>query len=64
MYAFSGGEGVTTRVILSENQKSELSKVKKKRKISDQKLIEEIVEHPELYFDESTTDFDVFIVNV
>lgn len=60
IYSFSGGEGVTTRVILSENQKSELSNVKKKRKISDQKLIEEIVEHPELYFDESTTDFDVF----
>lgn len=60
MYAFTGREGVTTRVILSENQKSELSKVKKKRKISDQKLIDEIVEHPELYFDESTTDFDIF----
>jgi SNF2 family DNA or RNA helicase len=60
VYSFSGGEGLTTRVILSENQKSELGYVKKNRKISDQKTIEEIVDHPELYFDESTIDFDVF----
>lgn len=60
MYPVSGENGITTRVIISEKQKEELRKIKSKRKISDPNEIQEIIEHPELFFDEEETDFTVF----
>jgi len=60
VYPISGNNGETTRVIISENQKSELQKIKGKRKISDRESIQEIIEHPELFFNEEEVDFTVF----
>lgn len=60
IYPISGNNGETTRVVISEKQKTELQKIKQNRKISDAKIIEEIVAHPELYFDEDNIDFTVF----
>lgn len=60
VYPISGKNGETTRVVISENQKSELQKVKEKRKISDPEKIKEIIEHPELFFNDEEIDFTVF----
>jgi HJR/Mrr/RecB family endonuclease len=60
VYPISGNNGETTRVVISENQKSELQKIKSKRKISDRKSIQEIIEHPELFFNDEEVDFTVF----
>ena len=50
----------TTRVLIDDRQRSELEKVKSNRKISDERKITEIVEHPEKFFDDSTIDLSVF----
>jgi SNF2 family DNA or RNA helicase len=50
----------TTRVIIDDKQKQELEKVKSNRKISDEKTISEIVEHPEKFFNDDTIDLSVF----
>lgn len=60
VYPISGNNGETTRVVISENQKSELQKVKEKRKILDRETIQEIIEHPELFFNDEEVDFTVF----
>jgi HJR/Mrr/RecB family endonuclease len=60
VYPILGNNGETTRVIISENQKSELQKIKNKRKISDPESIQEIIEHPELFFNDEEVDFTVF----
>jgi SNF2 family DNA or RNA helicase/HJR/Mrr/RecB family endonuclease len=60
VYPISGNNVETTRVIISENQKSELQKIKSKRKISDRESIQEIIEHPELFFNDEEIDFTVF----
>lgn len=60
IYPVSESNGTTTRIIISDEQKDELQKIKKIRKIEKTELINEIVENPELYFDESTTDFSIF----
>ena len=60
VYPISGNNGATTRVVISENQKSELQKIKNKRKISDRESIQEIIEHPELFFSDEEVDFTVF----
>lgn len=60
VYPISGNNGETTRVVISENQKSELQKIKSKRKISDRASIQEIIEHPELFFNDEEVDFTVF----
>ena len=60
VYPISGNNGETTRVVISENQKTELQKIKSKRKISDRESIQEIIEHPELFFDDDEIDFTVF----
>jgi HJR/Mrr/RecB family endonuclease len=60
VYPISGNNGETTRVVISENQKSELQKIKSKRKISDPESIQEIIEHPELFFNDEEVDFTVF----
>lgn len=60
VYPVSGSNGETTRVVISELQKTELQKVKAKRKVSDRNDIQEIVEHPELFFNDEEVDFTVF----
>lgn len=60
VYPISGTNGETTRVIISENQKKELQKIKHNRKVSDKVAIQELVEHPELFFDDNVVDFSVF----
>lgn len=60
IYPVSESNGTTTRIIISDEQKDELQKIKKIRKIEKSERINEIVENPELYFDESTTDFSIF----
>lgn len=60
VYPVSGNNGETTRVVISENQKTELQKVKAKRKVSDRNDIQEIIEHPELFFNDEEVDFTVF----
>lgn len=60
VYPVSGNNGETTRVVISENQKTELQKIKANRKVSDRETIQEIIEHPELFFNEDNVDFTVF----
>lgn len=60
VYPVSGNSGETTRVVISENQKSELRKIKQHRKVSDPKIIQEIVAHPELYFNDEEVNITVF----
>lgn len=60
VYPVSGNNGETTRIVISENQKAELQKIKKNRKVSDRKIIQEIIEHPELFFNDDEVDFTVF----
>ena len=60
VYPISGNNGTTTRVLISEKQKTALQRIKENRKISNPQLIQEIVEHPELFFNEDEIDFTVF----
>ncbi len=60
IYPVSGNNGETTRVLISENQKAELKKIKDKRKVADRKSIQEIIANPELYFNDEEVDFNVF----
>lgn len=60
VYPISGNNGATTRVVITENQKLELQKIKNNRKISDRESIQEIIEHPELFFNDEEVDFTVF----
>ena len=60
VYPVNGNNGETTRVVISENQKIELQKIKAKRKVSDRNEIQEIIEHPELFFNDDEIDFTVF----
>lgn len=60
VYPVSGKNGETTRIIISEIQKTELQKIKQKRKVSDKETIQEITEHPELFFNDDEVDFTVF----
>ncbi|EHO11884.1 MULTISPECIES: SNF2-related protein [Myroides] len=60
VYPVSSNNGETTRVVISKNQKAELQKIKTHRKISDRERIQEIIEHPELVFDDEVIDFTVF----
>lgn len=58
VYPISGSNGKTTRILIPENQKSDLRKVKQFRKVTNKETIQNIIEHPEFYFQES--DFSVF----
>ncbi len=60
VYPVSSNNGETTRVVISESQKAELQKIKKNRRISDKEIIQEVIEHPELFFDDDVIDFTVF----
>jgi SNF2 family DNA or RNA helicase/HJR/Mrr/RecB family endonuclease len=59
VYQFADANG-TTRVVIDEGQKVELSRIKRSRKISDKNTISQIVENPEQFFDDLTTDYSVF----
>lgn len=60
IYPVTDSNGTTTRIIISDDQKDELQKIKKIRKIEKSERINEIVENPELFFNEHTTDFSIF----
>jgi hypothetical protein len=59
-YPISNGDGSTTRIILGDGQRSALQNVKRHRVLRDAKLIEQIVENPELFFDQEIVDLSVF----
>ena len=56
IYPVSGNDGITTRVVFSENQKTELHKIKSLGKITDPDKIRHIVENREQYFDNDFVD--------
>jgi SNF2 family DNA or RNA helicase/HJR/Mrr/RecB family endonuclease len=60
IYPVSDGKGGITRVVLSAKQKEELQKIKGIRKVESPETIQQIVENPELFFDDEETDFNVF----
>lgn len=60
IYNVADETGGTTRVIIDEVQKEELTKLKRNRKISNHELIEDIVENPENYFDDNIIDLAYF----
>lgn len=60
IYNVADENGGTTRVIIDEVQKEELTRLKHNRKISNHKLIEDIVENPENYFDDNIIDLAYF----
>lgn len=60
VYAVSDQNGGTTRVIIEDKHRPELQKIKERRKISDEKIIEEVIEHPERFFEDDSIDFSVF----
>ena len=60
VYPISGNNGETTRVLISEKQKFELQKIRTKRRISNRESIQEIIDHPELVFNDEEVDFTVF----
>jgi SNF2 family DNA or RNA helicase/HJR/Mrr/RecB family endonuclease len=60
VYPVSNGTGNITRVVISKKQKAELQKIKGIRKIENPQTIQQIVENPELFFDDEETDFTVF----
>lgn len=60
IYPVSNGMGSTTRIVVSANQKEELQKIKGIRKIENPETIQQIIENPELFFDEEQTDFTIF----
>jgi len=59
-YPIQNEKGGTTRIVLTKNQQKELENIKKKRKISDKAMIDNIVNHPEQFFDDNIVDFSVF----
>lgn len=60
MYAVSDGQGKTTRIVLTEEQKKEFQNIKQLRKITNEETIQQIIEHPEEFFDSEESDFSVF----
>jgi SNF2 family DNA or RNA helicase/HJR/Mrr/RecB family endonuclease len=60
IYPVSDGMGSTTRVVLSAKQKEELQKIKGLRKVENPETIRQLIESPELFFDEEHTDFTKF----
>lgn len=60
IYNVADENGGTTRVIIDEVQKEELTRLKRNRKISNHELIEDIVENPENYFDDNIIDLAYF----
>jgi SNF2 family DNA or RNA helicase/HJR/Mrr/RecB family endonuclease len=60
IYPVSDGMGSTTRIVVSAEQKEELQRIKGLRKIENPETIQQIIENPEMFFDEEQTDFTVF----
>jgi SNF2 family DNA or RNA helicase/HJR/Mrr/RecB family endonuclease len=60
IYPVSDGIGSTTRIVVSAQQKEELQRIKGIRKIENPETIQQIIENPELFFDEEQTDFTIF----
>lgn len=60
IYPITEKNGNRTRVIIDDNLKEQLGKIKKTRKVTDKDLIREIVEHPENFFNDDQIDISVF----
>lgn len=60
VYNVADENGGTTRVIIDEVQKEELTRLKRNRKISNHEVIEDIVDNPENYFDDNIIDLAYF----
>ena len=60
VYPVADNQGGTTRVVIDEKQQEALQKVKSNRRISNKKTIQEIIEHPESFFDDEKIDLSVF----
>ena len=60
VYPVTNEDKTTTRILVTSKQKEELQKLKGIRKIENPETIQQIVENPELFFDDEETDFTVF----
>jgi SNF2 family DNA or RNA helicase len=60
VYPVTNEDQTTTRILVTNKQKEELQRLKRIRKIENQETIQQIVENPELFFDDEETDFTVF----
>ena len=60
IYNVKNEKGGTTRLLIDDEQQKGLDKIKKKRRISDPKLIEELTENPEKFFDDNIFDLSYF----
>lgn len=60
VYPVQDKSGKTVRVVINSEKKIELQKVKVKRYITNKETIEDLVENPNLYFDEELIDFSIF----
>jgi hypothetical protein len=60
VYPIMDEGGGTMRVVIDDKQKKELQSIKRNRRVLDKTRIEEIVEHPESYFDDEIIDVSVF----
>lgn len=60
VYNVANINGITTRVIMNDSQKQELTKLKQNRRISDPNLINQIVDNPENFFDDNVVDLSFF----
>ncbi len=59
-YKVTDNEGNGARVVFDTVQKTELGKIKSKRRIENREEIEAFIEQPELFFDEATVDLTQF----
>jgi SNF2 family DNA or RNA helicase len=60
IYPISDGNGKTTRVVFDDKQKKELQKIKELGKVNDPEKIKDLIENPDVYFDEDVTDLSNF----
>jgi len=60
VYPVTNEDQTTTRILVTSKQKEELQKLKGIRKIENPATIQQILENPELFFDDEETDFTVF----
>lgn len=60
VYSVSNGDSGSLRIVFDKKQKAELENVKRNRTVSNPEIIQEIVEHPERFFDPDNIDTSIF----
>lgn len=60
VYPVKDASGNTTRIVIDDQQRDQLVKIKAVRSVSDKVLIKEIVDNPQNFFDDKFTDYSVF----